>query len=240
MNLCFTFISYDRCTVISSNDFQGTVALHHQCSSDIDISCFCFHILRNVCCYNTSTWCCNNSSHGESIADPFCHRHHIGNNVMALKTPEVTSCSPKSCLDLKNTAHGFMKVLQNGLPLTAGLTRRYQQIHAESLTLKHSLLFYYNVFILTLYTSFYIKRMCCVFKNALNVGYGCNLNIWRSHRSVQLPCRFFIGSVFKPSVKEAWHNYLHFFHQKLVFYTKIHLYAFKLNFQKTKKNLFSS
>lgn len=46
------------------------------------------------------TWCCNNSSHWESIANALCHCNHIRNNIVALETPKVASCSSKSSLDL--------------------------------------------------------------------------------------------------------------------------------------------
>lgn len=46
------------------------------------------------------TWCCNNSSHWESIANALCQCNHIRNNIVALETPKVASCSSKSSLDL--------------------------------------------------------------------------------------------------------------------------------------------
>lgn len=46
------------------------------------------------------TWCGNNSSHWESIANALCHCNHIRNNIVALETPKVASCSSKSSLDL--------------------------------------------------------------------------------------------------------------------------------------------
>lgn len=84
-------------------------------SRELMLSTSWVHINASICCLSSSvdlccwslcapqyylTWCCNNSSHWESITDAFCHCNHIGNNFMTLKTPEVASCSAKSGLHL--------------------------------------------------------------------------------------------------------------------------------------------
>lgn len=51
------------------------------------------------------TGCCNNSSHREAVTDALRHRDHIRNDIMTFKTPEMTSSSAKTSLDLSGAEH---------------------------------------------------------------------------------------------------------------------------------------